>query len=253
MGFSWTTFALELVNFLVFLWLLQRLFYRPIERAISNRREARREEDERMAAARKQSEQLDAERRKMTVELAELRRQAVEQAREEAQRVRASLVERATAEATDLRRREQERLKLERLRVQAEIADSSLDAARRSVEALLASLVLPQLDASLTSRLIDEARHQRSEVCQPAEAELVSAAALDAPAQDAFRLSLAEALGTPVTVQIVHEPSLLFGAKLLLGDRIYDWSLSGQLDGVVAKARTTLSNRLRANEWPASA
>jgi F-type H+-transporting ATPase subunit b len=37
---SWTTFILEAINFLVLVWLLKRLFYAPVKRAIAERRAA---------------------------------------------------------------------------------------------------------------------------------------------------------------------------------------------------------------------
>ena len=38
MQFDWTTFALEMVNFLVLVWLLKRFFYKPLRTAIESRR-----------------------------------------------------------------------------------------------------------------------------------------------------------------------------------------------------------------------
>ena len=49
MEFDWTTFALEVVNFLVLVWLLKRFLYRPVL-ACSTRRRA--EVERHMAEAR---------------------------------------------------------------------------------------------------------------------------------------------------------------------------------------------------------
>ncbi len=40
MELSWTTFILEIINFLVLVWVLKRLFYAPVKRAIAERRAA---------------------------------------------------------------------------------------------------------------------------------------------------------------------------------------------------------------------
>ena len=40
MELSWTTFVLEVINFLVLVWLLKRLLYAPIKKAIAQRRSA---------------------------------------------------------------------------------------------------------------------------------------------------------------------------------------------------------------------
>lgn len=39
MEFSWTSFVLEIINFFILLWVLQKLFYKPIKRAILERKE----------------------------------------------------------------------------------------------------------------------------------------------------------------------------------------------------------------------
>lgn len=38
MELNWTTFLLEIVNFFILVWLLQRFFYRPVKNAIENRK-----------------------------------------------------------------------------------------------------------------------------------------------------------------------------------------------------------------------
>ncbi len=40
MELSWTTFILEIINFLVLVWVLKRLFYAPVKRVIAERRAA---------------------------------------------------------------------------------------------------------------------------------------------------------------------------------------------------------------------
>ena len=40
MAFDWTTFALEIINFLVLVWILQRFLYKPVMNAIAQRKAA---------------------------------------------------------------------------------------------------------------------------------------------------------------------------------------------------------------------
>lgn len=39
MGFNWTTFGLEIINFLILVWILKRLLYKPIKKIILARKE----------------------------------------------------------------------------------------------------------------------------------------------------------------------------------------------------------------------
>lgn len=40
MEFSWTTFALEIINFLVLVWILKRFLYKPVTNALAQRKAA---------------------------------------------------------------------------------------------------------------------------------------------------------------------------------------------------------------------
>src|SRR5690606_34268942 len=134
MGFSWTTFAFEVVNFVLFAWLLQRLLYRPLQRAIDARQRARAEAEERVQHLLERASELEAETEQQRGALQKERHQVLEQARAEAQSQRAGILTRARDEARDLRRREEERLAIERRQAEAEVVTASLDVARNSIE-----------------------------------------------------------------------------------------------------------------------
>jgi F-type H+-transporting ATPase subunit b len=55
---SWTTFILEAINFLVLVWLLKRLFYVPVKRAIAERRAAVQKTLQDAEKARREAEDL---------------------------------------------------------------------------------------------------------------------------------------------------------------------------------------------------
>lgn len=38
MDFDWTTFILEIINFLILIWILKHFLYRPVLKVISERR-----------------------------------------------------------------------------------------------------------------------------------------------------------------------------------------------------------------------
>ena len=58
MELSWTTFILEAINFLVLVWLLKRLFYAPVKRAITERRAAVQKTLDDAEKARREAEDL---------------------------------------------------------------------------------------------------------------------------------------------------------------------------------------------------
>lgn len=59
MEFSWVTFLLEAINFLVLVWLLKRLFYAPVKRVIAKRQAAIEQKLQSAQQARAEADQLN--------------------------------------------------------------------------------------------------------------------------------------------------------------------------------------------------
>src|SRR5574343_2081822 len=93
MQFDWTTFVLEMLNFLVLVWILQRFLYKPVLSMLDARQQRIKDESARAAqlqneaeALRKQYEQRLADwqqqqeemRRQLEEELNQLRNNALE-------------------------------------------------------------------------------------------------------------------------------------------------------------------------------
>lgn len=93
MQFDWTTFILEILNFLVLIWILQRLIYRPVLAMLDARRQRIQDETDRAERLRDEAEALrqlyetrlsewgqerEASHRKLDEELAQLRDSALE-------------------------------------------------------------------------------------------------------------------------------------------------------------------------------
>ena len=57
MGFSWSTFLIEIVNFIVLVWILRRFLYQPVLRVIAARQTAIREELHSAEEMRKQNDE----------------------------------------------------------------------------------------------------------------------------------------------------------------------------------------------------
>ncbi len=242
MGLSWSTFLFEVVNFVLFLWLLQRLLYAPLQRAVSERRAQRREAEEKLAELQRRAQELEREQDETRRELVAARQQASEQARAEAQQERARLLERAQGELLDLRRREEERLTLERRELAADVERQSLHTARACIESLLGRLGVAPLNDAMMQRLLEQLEHEgRPDVPQDVQAELHSASELDAAQQARIRDSLRPTLGSDRPLVFTIEPQLVAGMTLRVGDHVYDASLKTQLDALVSQAERQLA------------
>jgi F-type H+-transporting ATPase subunit b len=243
--FDPTTFAFEAINFLVLVYLLHRLVYRPLRTSIDERRAAIERQVRDAEAKRREAEALEREWRERLGEHERLRREALRQAAEDAGRERARLVEEAREEAAGERARVQRQLEAER---EAELSWAREVAVERSTDLagrLLGELAPDAVDAALHGLLAAEIERQAASLRDAARAGpgLVSLAFARAPGPPTvarLQTALRTALDTPADAVVSDDPSLVAGAVLRVGDRVLDASVKGQVEVLRSRARALL-------------
>jgi len=230
MGLDLTTFVLEIVNFLVLLWLLSRFLYRPVQAAIAARQQQAQEAARALEAERQSLDGRERELAGLRARLDDEREAArqrldAELAAERSKRLEALDAElaadRAKAEARDAAQRALES------RRQEALADQR---ARAFLQHYLGRLAGPELESAIAGLFLGDL------------------AALDGDAKDRLRATLA---GSPVVVATAFEPAedertriagaleALLGAAPRLDWQIDRGLLSGvsvRLDGHVLEA-----------------
>lgn len=156
MAIDWTTFILEVINFLVLVWILQNFLYRPVLETLARRRvgiertlaEAR-EVENRAGALRTQFENrlADWEQEKATRQARFEQELTAERSRQMQALAHALAQERERSAAQDAHRQEALRLDLE---------SQALEQARRFATALLARLAGPELEARLVEAGLED-------------------------------------------------------------------------------------------------
>lgn len=245
MSFNLSTFIFEIINFLVLVYVLQRLLYRPLHQMIDRRRVAiARAQDEAREATR-QAEELQRQLRTKMAEAEGERQQLISTARAEAEQQRQSILEEADAEA---------RRRLEEAR--ASIALEEKDAR----EALREDMTRDALE--LTGRLLREASD--STLQQLLVQRLVEALDATSPAErkqlvrgmvpgghavfqsafppgqediEAVGSAVNRLLGDSVPLDVRTDPDLISGARLQLDGHVWDASLAQALEGTVRDER----------------
>jgi F-type H+-transporting ATPase subunit b len=237
MTFNVWTFLFEAMNFVVLAWVLHRLLYRPLHKAIDRRRDQ-------VAKAQKEAEQSRQEAATLTqqlhVQLAGLeqqRQESIHQAREQAQAERKRLL--ADAEQVAQQRQLEVRQALDREREEAfrtlrgEIVGQAIDLTRRLLEEASGR----SLDQQLALRLAETLRQLPAEqvqqvrnLWQPIDgAVLETAGGLDDESIRRLTEAAVAVVGGPVQLATQTRPGLLGGARLRLGGHVWDASLAGQL------------------------
>jgi F-type H+-transporting ATPase subunit b len=223
MSFSWSTFVLQAVNFLVLVWLLQRFLFKPIAAIVARRKEEIARAQAEAAAAKQRAEvtrrefetrqaRLEAERQssidELRAELADERAKMIQAAREDIEKLKAATLKRLDEERDDAAR---------------EVFDQSVQIAVRLAERMLLQLAGPRVDDLFLDRVLDHFDHlsatQRAALFGDTRhdgAQLIVATAypLNGDAEAKWRSALSERFGTQSQIEFTIEQGLIAGAEL---------------------------------------
>ena len=243
MELNWTTFALEIINFLALLWILKRFLYRPIVQTLAERKagiertlaEARAAE----AQASEKQQQFESRLADWEQEKAAARRRfetglEAERAKQMESLAKDLATERERSAAQDTHRLDTQR---------RELAAQASTQARQFASALLARLAGPELEGQLVRLFIEEFAALPEERLSAVLAGqnghgqgiLSSAFTLSAEQRQQLSSAIDARLGKAIVLDFVVEPDLLAGARLALGAWQVDFSLAGEL-GIFAEA-----------------
>lgn len=240
MEMSWSTFVLEIVNFLVLVWILKRFLYKPVLDVIARRRAGIEKTLSEAAAQREEAEGLqkryegrladwDRERQKTQSELAqdieaersrrlEELRATLEQERDKAQQAEQRRV-------ADERRKNEETALLQGARFATRLLEQ---AAGPETEIRLVDLALTGL-AELPRERVDALRNNHAGALQ----EVVVSSAY--PLADGQRERLSQALtglaGDDASVRFDQDESLLAGLRITIGAWVLAANLRDELQG----------------------
>lgn len=234
MQIDWTTFVLEVINFLALVWILKRFLYRPVLDVLARRRAEvernladGREKQAQAAVLRDQFEQRLAEWEKEKAALrADLDTELAAERERQMQVLQRTLGdERARQIAQEAHRRADSQHELE---IQA-ISQAGLFASR-----LLTRLADPALESRLLDMLVEDLEHlpeeQRAglrEAANDAGASslVVSAWPLTASQRNYLTQALEASIGQPIVVVFIEDARVVAGLRVSVGP----WQLKANL------------------------
>jgi len=239
--FHWSTFVFQVINFFILLAVLTRFFYRPLQRVMARQEEEinsrLQEAEERARKADAEREQLASASQRLQIEKETLLATAKTEAAHEKER----LLERARQQADRYMEEAQQRVReLERTAQQRMEKDLRHTAVTLATHLMQASAG-PILHQALLDKLLQEglpADGEQGELLRRAyththDGVTVEVAYASTPGlEEQFGQLLAATLGVQngsIIVNCRTEPSLLAGARILLGTVVVDLSLSHTL------------------------
>jgi F-type H+-transporting ATPase subunit b len=238
MQLDWSTFILELINFLILVWLLKRFFYRPVMDVIARRREEIQAKIDQAGKVRSESEALKAEYENRLSGWEQEKAAARQSLHRDIESERRRLLEELAASIEQ--EREKKRVLNERkLRNERRNNEKrALEQARAFVSRLLNRLA----DRELEARIIRVALEDLDELSAEQKALLKKSAAKPGThpiVTSAFPLSeddrtavetvLSGLLGRPVQCEYRSDPSLLAGLRIGIGAWLLQATLKDEL------------------------
>lgn len=226
MQFDWTTFALEVVNFLILVWLLKRVFYRPVLAVIEKRRAETAAVIANAEEKQREAEVLKGEYAARLAGADEARAAAKSQLDEEMAAERAKRLDALKAELDAERKRRESLAERERRELEQTLERQATVIASRFAARLLDRLSGPELENKLVDLALSEleiASADKREAMQAALREpnvrlqLTSAYPLDGARREAFTQVLAKLAGRAVEPEFGEDATLKAGVCIVAG------------------------------------
>ena len=155
MKIHWVTFACQVVNFFVLVFLLRRFLYQPIIEAMDNREAKIAAQLEDAEKAQIAAEDAEKEFKKQRKELDEKRAELMAQAEQEAEGRKKDLVHKARAEVDDLQARWRESLRQEKESFLKELRQRSGEQLWAMARRILSDLANAELERQIVEVFVD--------------------------------------------------------------------------------------------------
>lgn len=245
MELNWSTWLLEIINFLILVWILKHFLYQPVLDVIARRRAAIEKATADAATAREEAGALklqfearlgDWEKEKQQA------RAALEQELGELRRHRLEEIEAGLAAATERARvRDARQLAEARETVERE----ALELAARFATRLLGRLANPSLEAQLVGAGLDDLRAlpaARREAIRDAlqavpEVQVASAFALPVALQEQLKQALSAVAARTIACRFTEDAALIAGLRIVAGPWILRINLEDELEGFASAGR----------------
>ena len=231
MNFSWWTFALQAVNFLILIWLLRRFLFKPVTAIVARRKEEIARGMTEASAEKQKALDLQRDLQAQLAGIGAERQKAIEEQRAQLAAERKKTLDDAREEAGKIRDQAAARLNEERSAAAQELFSQTVQLAISLAERLLGELALPSLEHAFLTRALDYLDHLPADeiaalVSHQNNASLVVTTAhpLDASGEAEWRAQLAKRIGAGA-IQFNSDAALIAGAEIAFANAIlrFNW------------------------------
>ena len=246
MELSWSTFLLEIVNFLVLVWILKHFLYNPVIDVITRRREKIEQTQQAAQEERRAGEALRAQYENRLADWEREKEAARTAFQGEIERERVHRLEALATELEGERRKQEVVAERERRESERRLETQTLALAAGFAARLLTRVAGPELERKLVEllqedlprlsadrrRTLEQALRQES-----GPIEVTSAYPLDAAGRAKLEQALADLAGRNVACRYRQDSRLIAGAQLRVGAWVLHANLQEELRGFAEAGR----------------
>lgn len=251
MQFDWTTFVLEILNFLVLVWILKRFLYRPVLDVLDARQARVKSEMARAEGLLRDGEGLKLEYEERLAHWTQEREQLRQQLDQELAQQRAAGLDRVRQSLADEEAKSKVRKAAMTSAYEAELIRRAASGAYGNAAAMLQRLASPALTESIANLLLEDLASLPDEQLQalreaaqkagaggsasaaappgPVIAEIAAAHALSDSRAEAIARGLSAVSGVSIKTTLRIDPSLIAGVRIAVGECLLHGNLADEL------------------------
>ncbi len=241
MKFDIWTFTFQIINFVVLLFILKRLLYRPIRDILRQRRELVEKIIEDAEKTKNEALELKAEHSREMDKLGELKARIVEEMNEEVLKEKKRLMGEAEKEAAMRIEKGKALLEMEKAGFENELKEKAIDVVSAFSTGLLRDIADEELHRGIWRKFLAGLESIAGDIAakglkdEPIMLEIATAYPLAEEELEALRGAMGKHLSREVVVGCAVDKTLLAGLKIKVSDMVYDSSLSGQIGAFLGK------------------
>jgi F-type H+-transporting ATPase subunit b len=235
MKFDLWTFLFQIVNFVVLLYILKRLLFKPIREIMEKRRKAINDALSGAEGKRQEAEKLKGELGEELSKQKKLRQEAESKMRDEVGEERKRLLEGARADADKAIEKERAVFEVEKRKFESDLREKAAEVVSDYAANVLKDVSDEDLHRSIVRKFRGEVEKIASDISgieHPGEAvalKVISAFPLDGGEADEIKKAFETSLGKKVSFSFDTDAALIAGIAVRADDKVYDFSLQGQI------------------------
>jgi len=232
MNFSWWTFSLQAVNFLILIWLLRRFLFKPVAAIVARRKEEIARGMTEVSVEKQKALNMQHDLQAQLASIEAERQKALEEQRAQLVDERKKMLDEARTEAEKIRSQAAARLSEERAAATQELFAQIIELAVKLAERLLRELAVTSLDHTFLTRVLDYIDHlpaqERDALAShlgESSVEITTAHPLDAGEEAEWREQLEKRIGAKAEMRFRANPALIAGAEITFPNAIlrFNW------------------------------